>query len=69
MNGTRRICEDKIDQDKNGTPIWDLCKKAMYIIHDHLYWILGSGKQKKVWKENLRPTSLANLLQVFSKIK
>ena len=44
MNGTRRRCMDKIDHDINGTPIQDLCNRALYIIQDHLYWIPGSGK-------------------------
>ena len=62
MNGTRRRCMDKIDQDINGTPSLDLCKREMYIIQYHLYWIPGSGKPIKVWKDNLGPTSLANFL-------
>ena len=69
MNGTRRRCVDKIDQDRNGTPIWDLCKMVEYIFQDHPYWIPRSGKQIKVWKDDLGPTSPTNFLQVFSELK
>ena len=69
LNGSRKRCMEKVNQDRKGSPIWDLCKKATFILNDHLYLILGSGKQKKIWKDNIGPTSLANFLQAFSKLK
>ena len=53
---------DKIDQDRKGTPIWDLCKREKFILQDHLHWIPRSGKHIKFCKDNLGPTSLANFL-------
>ena len=33
MNGSRKICMEKVNQDRKGSPFWDLCKKATFILN------------------------------------
>ena len=48
MNGTKKRCVDKINLDKKGSPIWELCKKAAYILNEHLYWTPSNEKEIKI---------------------
>ena len=69
MNGTRKRCMDKINLDRKGSLIWELCKKDAYILNEHLYWTLGNGKEIKIWKDKCGNASLANFLQAFLELK
>ena len=62
LNGTRKRCVDKINLDIKGSSIWELCKKAGYILNECLYWTPGNGKEIKIWKYNCGNASLANFL-------
>ena len=44
ITGTRRKCVENLDTNIVGSPIWDLCKKAAYIIQYNIHWTTGNGK-------------------------
>ena len=60
MTSTRRKCGVDIDTNRVGSPIWDLYKKATYIIQYNIHWIAGNGKRIKIWHDRLGLNSLAN---------
>ena len=60
MTCTRRKCGEDIDTNRVGSPIWDLYKKATYIIQDNIYWTAENGKQIKIWHDRLGSNSPAN---------
>ena len=68
MIGDRKRCIEAIDQSRKGTHVLELCKKVTYIIHDQIYWILGSAKQVKIWDDNIGPTSHVNFTQELAEL-
>ena len=69
MKGTRKSCVDEFPMTGNGSPIWNLYKKAVHIIKNNLHWIPGNGKQIRIWSDNLGLVSPANHLVAFADLK
>ena len=69
MKGTRKICFDEFPLTGNGSPIWNLCEKAVHIIKKNLLWISINGKQIRIWSDNLGPISPTNHLVSFAELK
>ena len=55
--------------NKFGSPIWDLYKKATYIIQYIIHWIVGNGKRIKIWHDRLGSNSPANFHQELNDLK
>ena len=51
MPCTRIKCVENINTSRDGSPIWDLCKKAAYIIQDNIHWTTGNGKRINIWHD------------------
>ena len=58
-----------INTSRVGSPIWDLCKKAAYIIQDNIYWIAGNDKRIKIWHDRLDSNSPSNFCQKLNELK
>ena len=69
MKEARKIYVDEYPLTGKGSPIWNLCKKAAYIIKNHLHWLPRNGKQIRIWYEILGPISPANHLTTFADLK
>ena len=69
MTCTRRKCVENIDTSRFGSPIWDVCKKAAYIIQDSIHWIVGNGKRIKIWHDRLGSNFPTNFRQELNDLK
>ena len=65
MDGTRKRCVDKINIDRKGLSVWELCKSVVHIISERMYWTPRNEKEIKIWFDKCGTTSPANLLQTF----
>ena len=52
----------------SGTAIWNLCKKSLNLIQQHLYRILGNGK-KKLWEDRILGIPPLSSINSISEIK
>ena len=62
--GPRLRCLDEIREIKNGSPIYNLCKKVMPYFQAELHWIPGNGKLIRLWHDVIlgqRPPHLPRL--------
>jgi len=53
FRGPRKRCLDHTPTRRKGSPIYDLCIKAMEPFQKNLHWIPGNGKSIKVWEDSI----------------
>jgi hypothetical protein len=53
FQGLRKKCLDHPTKVEKGFPIFSLFQKALNHFKPHLTWILGNGKEIKVWEESI----------------
>ena len=62
--GPRLICLDENREIKNGSPIFNICKKELPYFKAELHWIPGNGKLTRLWHDVIlgqRPPHLPRL--------
>lgn len=63
--GTRKRCLDSQTPFRNGSPVYELCIKALDLFKRNLYWIPGNGKKIQVWEDSiLGETPLGKCMEV-----
>ena len=64
FSGPMLRCLDEIHEIKNGSPIFNLCKKVMPYFKVELHWISSNGKLTRLWHDVIlgqRPPHLPRL--------
>ena len=55
--------------NRNGSPIYNLCIKALDPFKRSLYWIPGNGKTVKVWEDSIPGETPLGLCMEVNNIK
>jgi hypothetical protein len=53
FQGLRKKCLDRRETMEKGSPIFNLCLKALNLFIPHLTWIPGNGKEINVWDDSI----------------
>jgi hypothetical protein len=53
FRGTRKRCVENPCRETKGSPIYNLCRKAIDHFTPHLTWVPGNGKKIKIWEDSI----------------
>jgi len=69
FRGTRKRCVENPPIEPKGSPIFNLCKKAIDHFIPHLTWVPGNGKQIKIWEDSILGDPPLELNQNLQRMK
>jgi hypothetical protein len=69
FRGTRKRCIENPCRETKGSPIYNLCKKAMDLFTPHLTWVPGNGKKIKIWQYSILGDPPLELSQDLQRLK
>jgi hypothetical protein len=67
--GIRKRCIENPCRETKGSPIYNLCKKAMDLFTPHLTWVPGNRKTIKIWQDSILGDPPLELSQDLERLK